>query len=170
MKMRQILTWLLLLGVALSAGSCRRAVEKVASKIRFEGIERVERQGLTGAEVVVRVDNGSAYRLTLSSAEIGIYYADACVGTVVLCEPVEIERRTEASLTTRWRLRISDPLTLLLLARDAAAGTYDRISLSCQAEGRGGPAPVKFSREKMPLSEFLNTFGLRPEDLLTDSE
>lgn len=162
---RRFLVWLLLLGVALSAGSCRRAVEKAAGKIRFEGIERIERQGLTGIEVVAGIDNGSAYRLTLSSAEIGIYFADGCVGTVVLCEPVEIERRTRASVTTRWRLRVSDPLALLLLARRVSAGDYDRIAVSCSVEGRGGPAPVKYSREKMPLSEFLNTFGLSIQDL-----
>lgn len=165
MKASKFFCWVVLLAVALSAGSCRRAVEKTASKIRFEGVEHVERQGLTGVEVTMRVDNGSAYRLTLSSAEIGIFYADACVGYLVLNEPVEIERRSVASVTTCWRLRIADPLALLLLGRKVSAGEYDRIAVSCALEGRGGPAPFKFSREKMPLSEFLNTFGLSIQDL-----
>ena len=38
-----------LLAAAVSATSCRRAVEKAQRNIRFEGIERVERQGLTGS-------------------------------------------------------------------------------------------------------------------------
>ena len=41
--------YVLLLAVAVSLSSCRRAVEKARRNIRFEGIERVERQGLTGA-------------------------------------------------------------------------------------------------------------------------
>lgn len=154
-----------MLTLVLTMGSCRRAIEKTAGKIRFEGIERVERQGLTGAEVVVRVDNGSGYRLTLTSAELGIFYARSLVGTIVLTEPVEIERRTTASLTTRWRLRISDPLALLVMAGKLKAGDYAQIALSCNLEGRGGPAPVNFSREMMPLSDFLNTFGLSIQDV-----
>ena len=33
-----------------------------------------------------------------------------------------------------------------------------------------GDAVKKIGRRRLPLSDFLNTFGLRPEDLLTDSE
>lgn len=163
--MRKLLLQLLLLLVVLAGGGCRRAVEKSARKIRFEGIERVERQGLTGAEVVVRIDNGSAHRLTLASAECDIYQADVRVATVVLTAPVEIEPRTVASVSTNWRLKISDPLALLVLYGKVRAGEFDQIAVSFRVEGRGGPAPVIFSREKMPLSEFLNTFGLSIQDV-----
>ena len=67
--------YVLLLAVAVSLSSCRRAVEKARRNIRFEGIERVERQGLTGAEVVVRVMNDTGYKLVLDAAEMGVYYA-----------------------------------------------------------------------------------------------
>ena len=97
--MKKNFLYLLLLVVALSVGSCRRAVEKAADKVRFLGVEKVERQGLTGAEVVVRIDNGSGYNLTLSSAEIGIYYGNSRVGTVVLCDPVTVPRRTLSAVT-----------------------------------------------------------------------
>lgn len=163
--MRRVWIHTLLLALALMAGSCRRSVEKVAGKIRFEGIEHVQLQGLSSAEVVARIDNGSAYRLSLSAARIDLYYADALVGRLVLVEPVEIDRRTEASLRTRWRLQVSDPLTLFVLYRKVKAGDCDRIALSCDIEGRGGPAPLRFSREKMPLSEFLTTFGLTVQDV-----
>lgn len=163
--MKRLWIYTLLLAVALMAGSCRRSVEKVARKIRFEGIEHVQLQGLSSAEVIARIDNGSAYRLSLSAARMDLYYADALVGRMVLEEPVEIDRRTAASLRTRWRLQVSDPLTLFVLYRRVKAGEYDRIALSCDIEGRGGPAPLRFSREKMPLSEFLTTFGLTVQDV-----
>ena len=51
---------LLLLAVILST-SCRKAVEKAQRNIRFEGIEKIERQGLTGAEMGVRVMNDTGY-------------------------------------------------------------------------------------------------------------
>lgn len=163
--MKKLLLHLLLLAVVLMTGGCRRAVERSARKVRFEGIERVERQGLTGAGIVVRIDNGSAHRLTLASAELDVYQGDACVATVILADPVEIEPRTVASVTTNWRLKISDPLALLVLYGRVKAGQFDQIAVSLRVEGRGGPAPVNFSREKMPLSDFLNIFGLSIQDV-----
>ena len=137
--------YVLLLAVAVSLSSCRRAVEKARRNIRFEGIERVERQGLTGAEVVVRVMNDTGYKLVLDAAEMGVYYAGGRVGTVVLREAVEVPRRTTA--------------------RKVKSGDLSQVEVSYAVEGRGGPAPVKISRERMPLSDFLNTFGLTIEDV-----
>ena len=147
--------YVLLLAVAVSLSSCRRAVEKARRNIRFEGIERVERQGLTGAEVVVRVMNDTGYKLVLDAAEMGVYYAGGRVGTVVLREAVR----------TLWQLKISDPLALYVLARKVKSGDLSQVEVSYAVEGRGGLAPVKISRERMPLSDFLNTFGLTIEDV-----
>ena len=140
--------YVLLLAVAVSVSSCRRAVEKARRNIRFEGIEKVERQGLTGAEVVVRVMNDTGYKLVLDAAEA-----------------VEVPRRTTDSFRTLWRLKISDPLALYVLARKVRSGDLSQVEVSYAVEGRGGPAPVKISRERMPLSDFLNTFGLTIEDV-----
>ena len=153
--------YVLLLAVAVSLSSCRRAVEKARRNIRFEGIERVERQGLTGAEVV----NDTGYKLVLDAAEMGVYYAGGRVGTVVLREAVEVPRRTTDSFRTLWQLKISDPLALYVLARKVKSGDLSQVEVSYAVEGRGGPAPVKISRERMPLSDFLNTFGLTIEDV-----
>ena len=157
--------YVLLLAVAVSLSSCRRAVEKARRNIRFEGIERVERQGLTGAEGVVRVMNDTGYKLVLDAAEMGVYYAGGRVGTVVLREAVEVPRRTTDSFRTLWQLKISDPLALYVLARKVKSGDLSQGEVSYAVEGRGGPAHEKISRERMPLSDFLNTFGLTIEDV-----
>ena len=115
--MRKFLLYLLLLAVAASAASCRKAVEKAQRNIRFEGIEKIERQGLTGAEIVVRVMNNTGYKLQLETAEIDVYYADGRVGTVVLREPVEevlstLTPREEQVLRMRFGLVDGKPHTL----------------------------------------------------------
>ncbi len=163
--MRKFLLYLLLLAVAASAASCRKAVEKAQRNIRFEGIEKIERQGLTGAEIVVRVMNNTGYKLQLETAEIDVYYADGRVGTVVLREPVEVPRRTTGSFRMLWRVKISDPLALYVLLRKVEAGDLSQVGIAYALEGRGGPAPVKISRDRMPLSDFLNTFGLTLQDV-----
>ena len=163
--MRKFLLYLLLLAVAASAASCRKAVEKAQRNIRFEGIEKIERQGLTGAEIVVQVMYNTGYKLQLETAEIDVYYADGRVGTVVLREPVEVPRRTTGSFRTLWRVKISDPLALYVLLRKVEAGDLSQVGIAYALEGRGGPAPVKISRDRMPLSDFLNTFGLTLQDV-----
>ena len=163
--MKKMVMWVCSLAVAVSLSSCRRAVEKARRNIRFEGIERVERQGLTGAEVVVRVMNDTGYKLVLDAAEMGVYYAGGRVGTVVLREAVEVPRRTTDSFRTLWQLKISDPLALYVLLRKVEAGDLSQVGIAYALEGRGGPAPVKISRDRMPLSDFLNTFGLTLQDV-----
>lgn len=165
LKIGKCLCGLLLVVLALSGTSCRRAAERARQNIRIETVEKIERIGISGAEVVVRVNNGSRYKLALTTAEFGLYYADARVGTIVLMQPVEVPRRSVVSVTTRWRLKISDPMALYLLLRKTSDGDWSQIAVSCSVEGRGGPAPVKFSREKMPLSDFLNTFGVSIRDV-----
>lgn len=73
--------------------------------------------------------------------------------------------RTTDSFRTLWQLKISDPLALYVLARKVKSGDLSQVEVSYAVEGRGGPAPVKISRERMPLSDFLNTFGLTIEDV-----
>lgn len=164
-KMKRYVLLLLLVWAVLPMTSCRRAIEKARENIRFEGVEKVEPQGLTGVDVFLRIDNGTGYKLVLNDAHMEVFYAGSRVATVLLREGVEVQRHTTASVPTRWQLKISDPLALYVMMRKLRAGDPSRIDVSFAAEGRGGPAPVKIEREKMPLTEFLHTFGLTFEDV-----
>lgn len=155
----------LLLAAALAAPSCRRAVEKARRNIRIEAVERIERQGLTAAEAVLRVRNDTGHKLVLDEVRLDVFYGDSRAGTILLRERVEIERHTVESVTTRWQIKISDPLALYVLARKLKAGDFSQVRVSYDVAGRGGPVPVKISREMVPLSEFLNIFGLTLQDV-----
>lgn len=163
--MKKLCLLLLVACMAAVQTSCRRAVEKAVDKIRVEAIESVALQGFTGAEVVVRIDNGSGYKLQLDEAALDLYLGGSRAGRIVLREPLEVPRRTALSLTTRWQLKIDDPLALYALTRNVRRNDLSQIAVSLHAVGRGGPAPVNISREKMPLSEFLNIFGIGADDL-----
>lgn len=155
----------LLAVVALTVTSCRKAVEKAKNNIRVEAVERIERQGLTGAEVVLRVRNDTGYKLVLDEVRADLFYGDSRAATLSLRERVEVERHTVGSVGTLWRLKISDPLALYALTRKVQAGEIGQVSVSYALEGRGGPVPVKISRDRVSLSEFLNIFGLTLQDV-----
>lgn len=158
---------LLLLVLCVGMTSCRRTVEKAREKIRIEEIERVELHGLAGLDVVLRVRNDTGYKLSVEHASLDIFYGTARVAGVVLREPVEVQRRTTESVATQWRLRISDPLAAYALVGRIRRDDLSAVAVSFAVEGRGGPAPVNISRERMPLSEFLNTFDLDSKQLKT---
>lgn len=144
----------------LPLGSCRQAVERVAEKIRVEAIEKIERQGLTNARVTVRIANGTVHRLVLKAATIDVYYGTAPAASLVLKDEVAIEGRTTQSVTTDWRVKVSDLLALYALMRKVAADDISQVFVSFAANGQGGPIPVNIARERIPLSAILDTFGM----------
>ncbi|MEG0806875.1 MAG: hypothetical protein RR410_00830 [Alistipes sp.] len=156
---------LLVLAATLPMGSCRRAVEKARRNIRIEAVESVERRGLTGVEVVLRVMNNTGYKLALEQASLDLFYGRSRIGKILLREGVQVQRRTTGSVATAWQIKISDPLALYVLTRKLHEGDISQISVSYAVTGRGGPAPVNISREMVPLSEILNIFGLSLQDL-----
>ena len=158
--MRRSLCILLLLAAALSLSSCRRAAEKARKNIRIEAVEKFERHGMTGAEMVLRVMNNTGYKLSLQKAGMDVYFAGSPVGSIRLKEGVEVARRSTQSVSTQWQLRIADPLALYVLTKKLGEGDLSQVAVSYAVEGRGGPAGVNISREMVPLSEFLNIFGL----------
>jgi len=151
--------------LVLTLPSCRRTAERLREKIRLEAIESVRRQGLSGAEIVARVANDTRYELQLERATADIFYGTSRVSRITLCEGVQLGPRTTASVTTRWRVRIDDLLALYALVRRVQRDDLSEAFISFSVEGRGGPVPVEFTRERMPLSEFMRIFDLELQEV-----
>ena len=77
--------------------------EKAQRNIRLEAVEKARRQGLSGAEIVLRIKNGTGHKLKLEKASLTVYYAGGVVTKVALREPAEAPRRGGSGLPARWR-------------------------------------------------------------------
>ena len=163
--MRKWLYCILLTAMVLPMVSCRRAVEKARRNIRLEAVEKVERKGMGGAEAVVRVKNGTGYKLVLERAKVDLFYAGSRVMSIILHGRVEVPRRTTGSFTSLWRVRTTDPMAYYVMVKKIREDDISQVAVSFAVEGRGGPASVKNSEEMVPLSEFLNIFGLSLQDV-----
>lgn len=163
--MKKILFYTLLLAVALTAGSCRRAAEKARQNIRVESVEKFERRGTAGFDLTLRVMNDTGYKLALNAARLELYFGDSPVGEVILREGVEVPRRTMASVGMKWQLKISDPLALFALTRKFQSGDLSQMFVSFDIDGKGGPKKLKISRKMIPLPEFLNIFGVSTQNI-----
>ena len=161
-------TNLLILLCALSAlmlTSCRQTAERVAQKIRFEGVESVHMESLSTVVIDFAIENGTAHRLRAEQAVAKLRYRGSEVGSMRLIEPVEVDRRSHAVVPTRWRIELRNPLAMLSVAARVAQQEYDELTVDLSVAGSGGPVPVNISREKVPMSNFLNTFGIEPDFL-----
>ena len=133
--MRKFLLYLLLLAVAASAASCRKAVEKAQRNIRFEGIEKIERQGLTGAEIVVRVMNNTGYKLQLETAEIDVYYADGRFELQLVARVVH-HPHDDLGTVSPWRSIFSIPSKRMLRCAFSTALRHEAADAATASSNR----------------------------------
>ena len=160
--MRKWLYCILLTAMVLPMVSCRRAVEKARRNIRLEAVEKVERKGMGGAEAVVRVAFWAGGFLYGKGQNMQTRVA---VMSIILHGRVEVPRRTTGSFTSLWRVRTTDPMAYYVMVKKIREDDISQVAVSFAVEGRGGPASVKNSEEMVPLSEFLNIFGLSLNDV-----
>lgn len=153
--------------VAVCATSCRQTVEKMREKVEFIGVEDVRLAGLTSLEIDFSARNDTAYNLVVKEATITLWNNSSELGALHLAEPVTVTSRTTATFTSTWRIEIGNPLQLISLASKLRNNDPSGLYISVDVSGRGGPMPVKISREKMPLSEILRKFGAEMGDLST---
>ena len=164
--MRKWLYCILLTAMVLPMVSCRRAVEKARRNIRLEAVEKVdERKGMGGAEAVVRVKNGTGYKLVLERAKVDSFYAGSRVMSIILhglCRGAAPDDRKFHVAVAREDYR---PDGLLRDGEKNPRGRYFAGRRFVCGRGARGPASVKNSEEMVPLSEFLNIFGLSLQDV-----
>lgn len=157
--MKKLLLIGLLTALVLPLTSCRSTINKMRRKIAIERVEKLRIESLSSVEIDLAVKNGTAHKLHLDKAVVTLRYKESNVLTMTLREVVEIPRRSDGVVTSRWWVEVENPLALVAVAANVQRDP-SQMSVDLRLEGRGGPVPVNISREKMPLSVFLNTFGV----------
>ncbi len=156
---KNVLLSISLILLALTFGSCRRKTEEAIQKIRIEAVEEFRLRGLTNAEMVLRIANGTRHKIKLNDVELTLHYKESPAITLRLQEGIEINKRTTESIATRWKLK-AEALTMMLVARDIRNDDPSQIRVSFRIGGHTGLVGFDISQEKMPLTDFLPTFGL----------
>lgn len=165
-RLHSLLRYTVLCTMVFLLCSCRSTAEKMREKIRFEGVEAVRPIGLTGLELDVRATNDSGYNVRIDSVTLLLFYQSSRVATIQLVDPIMLKRRTSESLTSRWSVKISNPLALLAAGRALQQGDHSKLTVSLAATGRGGPVGVNIERDRIAMSEFLSIFGLEADQLI----
>lgn len=156
---------LVLLAATTLLGSCSRYLVR---EVRIEA-EEVAVYGTSGADMTLRVANRGGRTLLVEGAELRLAYKGGEVLRATLRDTVAASPRSGRTVRTRWRLRVPDRAALYAvrrkLQRAETRGMEVLFALEMRVDGR-----MKKTGGRMPLSDFLNIFGVRPEDLLTDFE
>ena len=167
---REVLKRLHILCLALLAaatlGGCHRYL---AREVRIVPKD-VETYGSAGADVTLHVANRGGRPLRFEAAALSLAYDGGEVLRATLRDTVTVASGWEGDVRMRCRLRVPDRAALYAVQRKLQRAETQRMTVSFALRLRVGDAVKKIGRRRMSLSDFLNTFGLRPEDLLTDSE
>jgi len=155
----------LLLAAAAVSGGCDRYL---AREVRIAAAEATI-YGTAGADVTLRATNRGDRPLRLAAAEMRLIYDGREILRATLRDTAAVAARWEGEVPTRWRLRVADRAALYAVQRKLQRAETQRMKVAFVLYIGVGRAEKKIGR-RMPMSEFLNTFGLRPEDLLTDFE
>ena len=155
----------LLLAVA-ALGGCNRYL---AREVHVEATQ-IETYGSAGADVTLQAVNRGGRALRLEASEFTLAYDSGEVLRAQLMDTVTLLPCWEGAVRLRYRLRIPDRAALHAVRQKLARGQTQRFSVTFSLRLRVGDATKKIGSRRMPLSDFLNTFGLRPEDLLTNFE
>lgn len=162
MRRLHILVWL---AAATTLGGCGR---DLAREVRIEA-KQIAVHGTAGADVTLRVADRGGRALLFEGAELRLMYEGGEVLRATLRDTVAAMPGRQDEVRTRWRLRVPDRAALYAvrrkLQRAETQGMAIVFALRVRVDGR-----MKKIGRRMPLSDFLNIFGLRPEDLLTDFE
>lgn len=152
--------------VVLGVASCSGAVERARREVAVEQVVDAARRGSAGAVVTLRIRNDSRRNLRVDDLRVELYLAGGRAAVWQLHEPLNIPRRTSADLRTLWRLRSDDPMAWYALERRIRSGEIASIEVAAEGSVRvAWWKKVKFSSERVPLSDFLNTFGATIDDL-----
>ena len=147
-------------------GGCHRYLEREVRIVPKD----VETYGSAGADVTLHVANRGSRPLRFEAAALSLAYDGGEVLRATLRDTVTVASGWEGDVRMRCRLRVPDRAALYAVQRKLQRAETQRMTVSFALRLRVGDAVKKIGRRRMPLSDFLNTFGLRPEDLLTDSE
>lgn len=156
---KNVLLSIALILLALTFGSCQRTAEEAIQKIRIEAVEDFRLSGLTNAEMVLRIANDTRHKIKLDEAELTILYKERPTIALQLQEGIKINKRTTESIATRWKLK-GEALPMMLVMRTIRNDDPSQIQVSFRIGGHSGLVGFDISQEKMPLSDFLPTFGL----------
>ena len=84
---------------------------------------------------------------------------------MALRDTVTVASGWEGDVRMRCRLRVPDRAALYAVQRKLQRAETQRMTVSFALRLRVGDAVKKIGRRRMPLSDFLNTFGLTIEDV-----
>lgn len=159
--------WMVVMSVVcLVMMSCHEAINDAQHQIQIEGIEQVRQRGLSVLDLTLKISNKTDYRLVVKSLTFSLTTSESPFLTAELTDKLKVEKQFVGEVKCRFRLRNANRMAVYAWVRKVRRGKMPPTYISFSLRGRGGLLPVKISREKCEVSEFLNIFGLSKDDVL----
>ncbi len=165
MKRVYLLIVVALCAAMFSACNAERQAEKLRENIRFESLDDIVPHGLSGVDALISVANETRHKIALEDAVLTLRFRGSEVLTLQLREAVVLPKRFEGQLEISTRMKISDPLSAVVVLNRARNNQFDEMSVSVDAKAKVGPVRKNIYIAEMELTKFLRKFAITTEKI-----
>ena len=147
---------------AAAVAEAGRTIDKIAvsGKLKVEKIEDVVLNGLTSCSIKMRVNNSTAYNLSLYDGNANVYYNGSKVGTIVLDHSLAIQKKCTASVVADLSFHLENAITALSVVNKLRRGDTENISVDIDAMFGVGNRKQQFTMRGVPLDSVLSAAGV----------
>ncbi len=156
---RSLLTLALILLAIGSTMAMMVVMTKVSKQVKVVGIERIELKGMSAILIVVDIDNGSNYDLTMSDASADLMLEGRKIGSIEQVEPITSYSMKRESVRSLWRLQNIDPMTMLLLSGKILQNDFTGLTMDYRSVVQAGKYSHDFVDTDVDISKFLTIFN-----------
>lgn len=143
----------------------RKRDDAVAGKIYIEKVESAKINGMTSAELRVRVANTSRTEVTIDKISAVLLSGRSTVGTASCNTCITIPKRTSVSVTVPMSFSIGNLLTAYSALTKARRGELEGFTVNIDASASWNGKPHQLRAEAIPLEEVLSQAGVTADDV-----
>lgn len=140
-------------------------IDKYVSKIHFGGFRRATHCTASGMNLYVAIDNGISHNIVVKSCSAVVSRGGVEIMRIELRDRVVVAKQSLTEVLLPLRFSADNSMSILVLLRRILEGRIDDLSVSFTARFRVSIVSKTFSRQNIAMSEFLDTFGVKIDDV-----
>ena len=127
--------------------------------IQVVGVERFDIKSMSKLELGIEVKNDSKRKIKIKSAGLELHQGDKHILSLIVNQEVLVPRMSQSVIDIPIHLKLRQPILSMLIVSDLDK-YKSSLSISGEVRVKVGVMTKKFTLKEMPVSQFIDTFGI----------
>lgn len=151
--------------IALASASSRKSGSSMSGKIYVEKVESAKINGMTSAQLRVRVANTSRYDVTVDNASAVLFSGNSTVGSARCGNSITLPKRTSTSVDVPLTFSVNNILTAYSVLSKARRGDLSGLTVTVSATVSWNKKSADLKAERIPVEQILSQLGYTADDV-----